>query len=291
MLIITRGETMKWRLIELHQKDPYFNTAIDDVISEFVSEGKAPPTIRFWKSDPAVSISYKQNLNDIDLERCKVRDHKVVRRISGGRADLISSGDLCYSIFIPSNYLEHNHLDVTKNYQLIGKKIAKALNQIGIDAELKNKCDIIVKKGIESKVGNLAQFIKKNVVVVHGKIRHNLDLYMMLSLFYCTSCKFNKHLLSQHMHELSKSIKSIKDYSNASEDQLYSVMRRAFTDDIEYESGYYLPEELFAVKKLISEKHKNPEWINGNGEEPSRGCCDEYWDNTSKIASPESYKL
>lgn len=274
---------MKWRLIELHKKDPYFNTAIDEIITEFVSEGKSPPTIRFWKSDPAVSISYKQNISDIDVNKCIIRDYKIVRRTSGGRADLISSGDLCYSVFIPAKYLEHNHLDIIKNYQLVGNKVVKALNSLGINAELKNKCDIIAKRGIESKIGNLAQFIKGNVVVVHGKIRHTQDLYMMLSLFYCTSCSNEKHLLSEHMNELSKSIKAVKDYSNANEEKLYSALRAELTEGIEYESGYYLPEELFAAKRLVLEKHKSPGWVNGDGNEPSRGCCDEYWDTVSQV--------
>ena len=274
---------MKWRLIELHEKDAYFNTAIDEIISEFVSEGKSPPTIRFWKSEPAVSISYKQNLHkDVDVEKCKLRNHGIVRRNSGGRADLISEGDICYSVFIPSSYLEHNHMDIIKNYDLVGKKVSKALKSLGIAAELKNKCDIIVTKGIEGKVGNLAQFIKKNVVVIHGKVRHSIEPYMMLSLFYCTSCN-DKHLLSEHYTELSKSIKSVKDYSNVSENDLYIRIRNALTDGLDYDVGYYNPDELFAVKRLISEKHKSQEWINGTGKEPSRGCCDEYWDLTSKV--------
>lgn len=275
---------MKWRLIELHKRDAYFNTAIDEVICDFVAEGKSPPTIRFWKSTPAVSISYKQNLSkDIDTKECNRLKYDIVRRVSGGRSDFISDNDICYSMFIPANYLSHNHMDVIKNYELIGEKISQALASLWISARLKNKCDIIVTQDKGGKIGNLAQFVRKNVVVVHGKIRYSKNLDSMLSLFYCTSCQDKKHHLSYHYEKLSGAIKSIRDYSEISEAELYHELRYALTENISYFVGDYIREELAAVEKLILEKHKNTVWVNGTGDEPSRGCCDEYWDTVSKI--------
>ena len=77
-----------WRLLKTGAHGGATNMAIDEAILTAVSEGRSPPTIRFYAWEPpCVSIGYAQSMRDgVDLDACRGYGYTWVRRPTGGRA-------------------------------------------------------------------------------------------------------------------------------------------------------------------------------------------------------------
>lgn len=65
--------TEQWRLLQTGFNTASSNMAIDRAILVENSEGKVPPTVRFYGwIPPAISIGYFQSLREeIDIDACK----------------------------------------------------------------------------------------------------------------------------------------------------------------------------------------------------------------------------
>ncbi len=77
--------------------------AVDEAIAAHAGRGDVPPTLRFYRWEPAcVSLGRHQPLADIDLARCRALGYNVVRRPTGGRA-ILHTDELTYSVAGPQN--------------------------------------------------------------------------------------------------------------------------------------------------------------------------------------------
>lgn len=91
----------RWRLLISPFADGPLNMAIDEAILLAVSEGNAPPTLRFFGwAPPCLSLGYAQPLADVDEARLRERGWDLVRRATGGRA-ILHTDELTYSIIAP----------------------------------------------------------------------------------------------------------------------------------------------------------------------------------------------
>lgn len=95
----------RWRLIISGLADGATNMAIDEAILQAVSEGFAPPTLRFYGWEPpCISVGLNQAVREeIDLEECRKAGVEVVRRPTGGKA-ILHSNELTYSVVIPASH-------------------------------------------------------------------------------------------------------------------------------------------------------------------------------------------
>lgn len=68
-----KKEKEVWRFIDSGDCSPSFNMALDEVLLQWHSEGKIPPTIRFYGWNPAtLSIGYFQKVGrEIDMDSVK----------------------------------------------------------------------------------------------------------------------------------------------------------------------------------------------------------------------------
>jgi len=87
-----------WRLLPLEAFDASLAMAVEEALLQLHSQGKAPPTVRFYQwAPPAISLGRFQRLDGFDLEACRRHGFSVVRRSTGGRA-VLHLGDLTYSV-------------------------------------------------------------------------------------------------------------------------------------------------------------------------------------------------
>ncbi|HXC61215.1 MAG TPA: biotin/lipoate A/B protein ligase family protein, partial [Nitrospiria bacterium] len=94
-----------------------------------------PSTIRFYTwANPAVSIGAFQPLRDVNLDRCKQNDIRVVRRITGGRA-LLHQKELTYSVIcsIPSPFFPSNLQGCCR---VIAEALQLGLQQLGLYVQI-----------------------------------------------------------------------------------------------------------------------------------------------------------
>ncbi len=276
------GVGMVWRFMDLQDDDPYQHHAYDEAIMAGVASGKSPPTVRLWRvGAPTVSICRAQSLEDLDIDACNKQNVSIVRRRSGGRSEYLSSGDICYSLFFTRETLGHDPIDLTKNNELMAAMITRALKAIGIDAELRNKSDILV---ANKKIGNIAQHRKADAVLIQGKIRYERDLRSALPLLHCYSCNGGAHTLDDHFMDMDAVTTSVSELADITEGEFVQALKTALLENKTWSKGDYLPHEQMLAQEL-ARMHADIAWIKqADGRRLSRkGNCDEYWGETSNI--------
>ena len=171
---LTAGwKALPWRVIAETPLPPDVNIALDEVISDRVGTGIAPPTVRFWGwSAPAVVIGRTQSLcNEVDLDAARTMGVAVVRRMTGGGAMFLQPhGAITYSLIIPDAQLAG--LSVRASYEVCEAWVVAGLRAMGVDAHHVPINDIACAEG---KIGGAAQARRRGVVLHHTTIAYDMD--------------------------------------------------------------------------------------------------------------------
>ncbi|MFQ5754133.1 MAG: biotin/lipoate A/B protein ligase family protein [bacterium] len=125
-----------WRFIDTGAADGAFNMAVDEGLARCTNS--AEPILRVYRWQPfTISIGYHQNLDELDLNKCKKDGVDVVRRPTGGRA-IFHAHEVTYSIIIPkqSVWYANKTLEI---YNHISSALVKGLQYIGMPVKLDRK--------------------------------------------------------------------------------------------------------------------------------------------------------
>jgi lipoyl(octanoyl) transferase len=107
------------------------NMALDEAISQAVSAGLQPPTVRFYGwAPPAISLGTSQRIRTVDTERCATDGVGIVRRSTGGLA-ILHTDEFTYSVALPVGHALAQG-DVLTSYQRISTAILLALTRLGV---------------------------------------------------------------------------------------------------------------------------------------------------------------
>jgi len=124
-----------WRLIlEEEPRSGAANMAVDESLAESVAAGDAPPTLRFYRWQPAaVSLGRHQSVADVDEAKIAERGYDLVRRTTGGRA-ILHTDELTYSVTAPAAdpRMAGGVMDA---YLLMSNGLLAGLSGIGLAAE------------------------------------------------------------------------------------------------------------------------------------------------------------
>lgn len=232
---------MKWRLIEQQSYSAAMNMAIDHSIYERVANEREQPTIRFYKWLPSsVSLGAYQNPNEINLEACKKYNIGIVRRMTGGRAVFHDNVDFTYSVIAPIRVFEYS---IEHAYRRICFWIINALNDLGINASLENKNDIVVENKKIS--GNAAKAMDKGVYLQHGTLIYDVDFEVMPEVL-----NISKELAKEK-------IASILQNKKLSQKKIYSTLKKNFLKDKEFEIEELSKYELTRANDLATTKYNS----------------------------------
>jgi len=230
---------------------------IDESILKHVSEGKSPPTIRFyaWKP-PAVSIGYFQGIEEeIDLPACSRMGVDYVRRITGGGA-VYHDQELTYSFIAPeSSKLVSD--DILESYKTICGGIIHGLRILGVESEFAPLNDIV--SGGKKISGN-AQTRRMNCVLQHGTVLLGVDVDRMFSLLKVPSEKVRDKMI-QNVKERVTSV----NHSLGREvgfEEAGKALRDGFRNalEISLEDCRLSPSEIDYANKLAKEKYSSRQW-------------------------------
>jgi lipoate-protein ligase A len=182
----------QWRLLQTGFNTAYSNMAIDRAILVANSQGKVPPTVRFYRwNPPAISIGYFQSVaEEIDVNACKKLGVDYVRRITGGGA-VFHDKELTYSIVIPETHpaIPKN---ILKSYGRICNALLQGLKKLGIQGTYAPINDILVDG---KKISGNAQTRKINTILQHGTILLDVDVDTMFSLLKVPNEKIKDKLI------------------------------------------------------------------------------------------------
>ncbi len=159
--------------------------AMDVAIVEAVAEGKALPTVRFYRwAPPCLSLGRRQSVDEVNLSRCRMDGVDVVRRPTGGRA-ILHMGELTYSVVFPETDPRAAG-GVLETFRRFAEAFAQALHNLGIpEVTLAPRLDPIARGDgfvcfevptdyeltvSERKIMGSAQWRHRGVVLQHGSL-------------------------------------------------------------------------------------------------------------------------
>lgn len=127
---------MAWRLLVDGVADGFTNMAVDEAILEAYAAGEAPPTLRFYRWEPAcLSIGYFQRAaREVDTDACRRLGVDWVRRPTGGRA-ILHDREVTYSVVAG----EDDPLvsgSIRESYRKISTALVAGLRRLGVAAEM-----------------------------------------------------------------------------------------------------------------------------------------------------------
>lgn len=269
-----------WRYIDSGNCSPSFNMALDEALLEWHSEGKIPPTIRFYGWNPAtLSIGYFQKVEkEINLDAVKKYGLGFVRRPTGGRG-VLHDKELTYSVIVSEEHPEMPRT-VTEAYRVISEGILEGFKNLGLDAYFAIPRTEEEKQGLKSprsavcfdapswyelvvegrKVAGSAQTRQKGVILQHGSILLDLDEDMLFDLF-----NYANDRVKERMQRAFKS-KAVATNTLRVEPVTIDEAKIAFKEgfekglNIELEPYELNKEELEYVEKIAKEKYESEEW-------------------------------
>ncbi|MBS3114159.1 lipoate--protein ligase family protein [Candidatus Woesearchaeota archaeon] len=230
---------MKWRLIEQATYSAAMNMAIDHAVYESVANEREYPTIRFYKwVNSSVSIGAYQNPKEINLDACKKHSIGVVRRMTGGRAVFHDKVDFTYSVIAPIRIFNYS---IENAYREICSRIINALNDLGINASLENKNDIVI--GNKKISGNAAKAMEKGVYLQHGTLIYDIDFEAMPEVLNIT-----KDIIKEK-------VTSVLQHKNLSQEEVYESLKKNFTKGKEFKIEELSKFELMRTQDLAKTKY------------------------------------
>jgi lipoate-protein ligase A len=259
----------QWRYIITEAMSPAMNMAVDEAILIKHSEGKVPPTVRFYTWNPAtLSIGYFQKAEkEIDMEAVKRNGLGFVRRPTGGRA-VLHDQELTYSVIVSESHAKMPS-SVTEAYKVISMGLLHGFQQLGLQAEMVSLASEEEKEKYSSpgssacfdspswyelvvegkKVAGSAQTRQKGVILQHGSILLDMDVELLFSLL-----KFPSERVKQRMIDSFKQkAVTINEVSPrpVSLAEAVEAFRKGFASGLQIE---LVEQELTGEEKALAEE-------------------------------------
>lgn len=170
--------------------DPRINLAIEEYLLKSMDVEK-DPFLLFYINEPSIIIGKNQNTSEeINTDYVDSNGIHVVRRLSGGGAVYHDHGNLNYS------FITVDDGNSFRNFRKFTEPVVKALQSLGVDAELSGRNDLMAEG---RKVSGNAQFSTRGRMFSHGTLLFDTQVDAVVS-----ALKVSKEKIE------SKGIKSIR---------------------------------------------------------------------------------
>ncbi|MCM3762730.1 lipoate--protein ligase family protein [Alkalihalobacillus oceani] len=269
-----------WRFIDSGACSPAYNMALDEALLTWHSEGRIPPTIRFYGWDPAtLSVGYFQKVaKEIHLDKVREYGLGFVRRPTGGRA-VLHDQELTYSVIVSE---EHPDMPatVTEAYRVISQGILEGFTDVGLEAyfsiprteeelsSLKNPRSAVcfdapswyelVVEG--RKVAGSAQTRQKGVILQHGSIILDIDEDKLFDLFKYPSERVRERM-QRNFRNKAVAINALRR-EPLTMDEAKLAFRKGFEKglNITLEPYTLSKEEDEEVRQIARNRYEQDEW-------------------------------
>ena len=235
-------------IIESTSHDAYVNIASE----EFLMKNYPNQDIfLLYVNAPSIIVGKFQNtLAEINLDYVKENNIKVVRRMSGGGAVYHDLGNLNFSFHVP--HKDQDFMDFSQ----FTKPVVDMLNNMGVDAELIGRNDLLVDG---KKFSGNAKLSRHGKIVQHGTILINSQMEILASALKVNPLKFvdkatksTRSRVTNLIHYLpegttTESFKKLLIEFILKENENAKI--HSFTDD-----------EMKEINKLVEEKYSTWDW-------------------------------
>jgi lipoate---protein ligase len=232
--------------------DPRINLAIEEYCLKNLNIDET--YLLFYINEPSIIIGKNQNtIEEINTDYVEGNGIHVVRRLSGGGAVYHDLGNLNFS-FITKDDGESFH-----NFKKFTDPVVEALRELGVQAELSGRNDIVVEG---RKISGNAQFSTKGRMFSHGTLMLDSEIDHVVS-----ALKVRKDKIE------SKGIKSIRSrVANISEfltekvtmEEFRSLLLEKIFGGKEHVNEYVLTENDWKnIHELSLQRYQNWDWNYG----------------------------
>ncbi|WHY02036.1 lipoate--protein ligase [Neobacillus sp. DY30] len=231
--------------------DPRVNLAIEEYALKNLDINET--YLLFYINEPSIIIGKNQNsVEEINTEYVERNGIHVVRRLSGGGAVYHDLGNLNYS------FITKDDGDSFHNFRKFTEPVIAALKQMGVNAELSGRNDILAEG---RKISGNAQFSTKGRMFTHGTLLFKSEMDHIVSALRVKKDKIE-----------SKGIKSVRSrVANISEflteEWTIEEFRAALLKSIfqgEEVTEYVLTEDDWEkIHQLSKERYQNWDWNYG----------------------------
>jgi lipoate-protein ligase A len=263
-----------WRLLNTGSADGATNMARDEAILTAVTEGRSPPTLRFFAwQPPCLSIGYNQAMEEVDITACQQAGVDVVRRPTGGRA-ILHTDELTYSIVAPQDEPQvaggvvesYRRLSagLVRGLRLLGVDVAQAGAGHGQDADVSAACfdapsAYEVTAGGKKLVGS-AQVRRRGAVLQHGSLPLQGDITRICRYLVVPS-EGRRQALRQELWARATSLELVLERLVLFA-QVVEALVRGFSEalNLYLEPGELSQHELALVQRFRREKYTAEAW-------------------------------
>lgn len=235
--------------------DPTVNLAIEEFILKHLDVDENTYLL-FYINKPSIIIGKNQNtIEEISTKYVEEKGIKVVRRLSGGGAVYHDLGNLSFS------FLTKDDGDSFHNFKKFTEPVVKALQKLGVNAELSGRNDLLAEG---RKISGNAQFSTKGRMFSHGTLLFDSEMDEVVN-----SLKVKKDKIeSKGIKSIRSRVANIKEFLK--EDMTIEqfkelILKYIFdTEKIDEIPQYHLTEADWKVINQISEeRYKNWDWNYG----------------------------
>ena len=229
--------------------DPRVNLALEEYLLRNLDTHE--DVLLFYINEPSIIIGRNQNtLEEINHEYVREHGIHVVRRVSGGGTVYHDLGNLNFS-FITDYAPENFH-----NFRKFTKPVIKVLAELGVEAELSGRNDILVEG---RKVSGTAQYSTSKRMISHGTLLFNAQLGSVSEALHV---KMDK-IVSKGIKSVRSRVANINEYM--SEVMTIEAFRQRLLegvfDGINPIPQYHLNEaDWDAVQELVEERYSQWAW-------------------------------
>jgi lipoate---protein ligase len=231
--------------------DPRINLAIEEYALKNLDINET--YLLFYINEPSIIIGKNQNsVEEINTDYVESNGIHVVRRLSGGGAVYHDFGNLNYS------FITKDDGDSFHNFRKFTEPVITALKQMGVNAELSGRNDILAEG---RKISGNAQFSTKGRMFTHGTLLFNSEMEHIVSALRVKKDKIE-----------SKGIKSVRSrVANISEfltetltiEEFRSALLKFIFQGKEVTEYVLAEEDWEKIYQLSRERYQNWDWNYG----------------------------
>lgn len=232
--------------------DPHLNLALEEYILRNFDRGE--DYLLFYINEPSIIIGRNQNtLEEINQSYTEENGVHIVRRISGGGAVYHDLGNLNFSFITDYDNTKLN------NFRNFTSPVIKALNGMGVKAELKGRNDILVN---DKKISGNAQFSSVKRMFSHGTLLFDCDLSEVQNTL---NVKMSKIQSKGHKSVRSRVANITEFLPKPLDIQSFrkKIIEEVYREQENFQTYHLTEEEWDGVKKLKSEKYDQWDWNYG----------------------------